>query len=320
MKMKISLLEPLNVPEAVIRELSSDMIKMGHEFVYNDAKTTDLHELANRSCDSEIIMIANNPYPDEIILAAQKLKMLSVAFTGIDHIGLDACKQLGVTVCNCAGYSNETVAELVVGLTIGVMRNITTADYAARSGKNSSGLTGREIRGKTVGIIGTGRIGIYTASLFQAFGANVLGYSRHESEEAKARGIQYTSLDELLKNSDIVSLHMPFTEETRGFFGKDKFDLMKKSAVFINCARGAIVDNVALADALNRGTIAGAGVDVFDMEPPLPADYPLLHARNILLTPHIAFASEESMIRRATIAFQNVYAYLQGTPENICRF
>ncbi|MCI1965714.1 MAG: 2-hydroxyacid dehydrogenase [Oscillospiraceae bacterium] len=318
--MKISLLEPLGVPESVIRQLSSELTKAGHTFVYYDKKTTDQKELAQRSKDSDIVMIANNPYPDEVVEAAEKLKMLAVAFTGIDHVGLAACKKKGVTVCNCAGYSNETVAELAVGLAIGVLRHILPADSAARTGKTSAGLTGREICGRTVGIVGTGRIGTRTARLFGAFGANLLGYARHESEEAKAAGVRFVGLEELLKSSDIVSLHLPLTDETRKCFGKNKFDLMKPGAIFLNCARGAIVDNDALADALNNGEIAGAGVDVFDTEPPIPENDPLLHAKNILLTPHIAFASEESMLRRAKIEFENVRAYLAGNPENICKF
>lgn len=317
--MKISLLEPLGVPKDVIRELSAPLTKAGHEFVYYDTKTTDKKELAERSKDSDIVMIANNPYPDEAVEAAENLKMLAVAFTGIDHVGLAACKKKGVTVCNCAGYSNETVAELAVGLAIGVLRHIRRADEAARTGGTSAGLTGREICGRTVGIVGTGRIGVRTAQIFKAFGANLLGFARHESEAAKAAGIQFVGLEELLRSSDIVSLHLPLTDETRKIFGAKQFAQMKSGAIFLNCARGAIVDNQALAEALNSGKLAGAGVDVFDMEPPIPKDYPLLNAKNILLTPHVAFASEESMLRRAKIEFDNVAAYLAGTPKNVCK-
>ena len=129
----------------------------------------------------------------------------------------------------------------------------------------------------------------------------------------------YVSLEELLRESDIVSLHTPSNAATRGMIGAEQIALMKPDALFINCARGPIVDSRALADALNEGRIAGAGIDVFGAEPPIPADEPLLHAKNALLTPHIAFASEESMVRRARIAFSNVYAYLKGAPENLCR-
>jgi phosphoglycerate dehydrogenase-like enzyme len=126
------------------------------------------------------------------------------------------------------------------------------------------------------------------------------------------------SLDALLKDSDIVSLHLPNNASTRKMFTAEKFAEMPEDSVFINCARGAIVDNDALADALNSGHLAGAGIDVFDMEPPLPESYKLIHAKNVVLTPHVGFLTEEAMQRRAAIEFQNVYAWLDGKPENVC--
>jgi D-3-phosphoglycerate dehydrogenase len=211
------------------------------------------------------------------------------------------------------------VAELVLGMTIQVMRKVSDCDAAVRQGKTSAGLAGTEIAGKTVGIIGCGQIGFRTAKLFQAFGAKVLACARHEREEVKAAGISYTDLDTLLAESDIVSLHTPSNPETKGMISGEKLARMKPTAIFINCARGPIVDNQALAQALNEGKIAGAAIDVFDMEPPLPEDYPLLHAKNALLTPHVAFLTQESMLRRARIEFDNVSAYLSGTPANICK-
>ena len=316
--MKISLLEPLGVSEELIRELSAPIIERGHEFVCYPAKTTDPEELKKRSEGCEVVMIANNPYPGEVVKAADQLKLLNVAFTGIDHVGLDACREKGVTVCNAANYSNETVAELVIGMTIHLLRKITEAEKAVRSGGTSAGLAGREIAGRTVGIIGTGRIGLITAKLFLAFGAKVIAYSRTVKPEAEALGIEYVSLEELMRRSDIVSLHTPNNASTRGMIGRDLFALMKPTALFINCARGPIIDSRALADALNEGRIAGAGIDVFDKEPPLGDNEPLLHAKNCLLTPHVAFLSEEAMIRRARIAFRNTLAYLDGKPENVC--
>ena len=191
---------------------------------------------------------------------------------------------------------------------------------AVRSGATSNGLTGMEIRDKIVGIVGCGRIGIQTAKLFQAFGTRVLAYARHEKEEWEKEGIHASSMDELLAKSDIVSIHLPLNNETKGFLGKDKIEKMKRGSILINCARGPIVDNGALAIALQEGKIAGAAVDVFDMEPPIPADYPLSHAPNTLLTSHIAFLTRESMERRAEIEFRNVYKYVQGMPDNVCAF
>lgn len=318
--MKISLLEPLGVPAEEIERLSKTLTDMGNEFTYYDTKTTDVEELKRRSQGQDIVMIANNPYPDEVVRAADSLKMIAVAFTGIDHVGLDACKERGIEVRNCAGYSNETVAELVIGLTLGLMRFSLAADEATRNGKTSAGLCGTEIAGKKVGIIGCGKIGFRTAKLFQAFGAEVMAYQRTQDPVLEENGIHQVDLDTLLAQSDIVSLHTPLNPSTKGFFGADKIAKMKKNAIFINCARGPIVDNEALADALNNDRIAGAGIDVFDMEPPIPADYCLLQAKNTLLAPHIAFLSEESMVRRAIIEFDNVAAYLNGEEKNICKF
>lgn len=317
--MKISLLEPIGIDKALMDELSAPLIEKGHEFIFYDNKTTDTEELYNRAKDRDIVMIANNPLPDSVIERCEKIKMLDVAFTGIDHVGQKACKEKGVVICNAAGYSNETVSELAVGMAINLLRKINAGDKAVREGKTlaSAGLMGTELGTKTVGIIGTGRIGIMTAKLFKAFGCRVLGYSRTKKEEAVQAGIEYTELDELLKISDIVSLHVPSTAETKGFLSRERISLMKQTAILINCARGAVVDNEALAEALNADKIAGAAIDVFDMEPPIPADYPLLNAKNTLLTPHVAFASKESMIRRAHIVFDNLYAYLDGRPVNV---
>lgn len=316
-KMKISLLEPLGVSDDVIENLAARMKEMGHTFVYYKDKTTDVEELKRRSVDSDIIMIANNPYPAEVIEAAVNLKMIAVAFTGVDHVDQAACKARGIMICNAAGYSNETVAELVLGMAVAALRNVNEADDRVRNGGTSAGIGGREICGRTVGIIGLGQIGMRCAELFQAFGAKIIAYNRSQSKKAIDSGIEYKTLDEVLTDSDIISLNLPLNEETRGFLSADKIAKMKQDAVFINCARGPIVDNAALAKALNENKLGFACVDVYDEEPPLPAEYPLLHAKNTLLTPHQAFISEESMIRRAGIVFDNVYGYLSGAPINI---
>ena len=317
--MNIALLEPLGIPGKTIDELAAPLKAAGHEFVYFDTKTTDADELTRRSAGAEIVMIANNPYPAEVIEASDALKMIAVAFTGIDHVALDACRARGIEVRNCAGYSDISVAELALGLTIDVLRKVVAADGAVRKGETSAGLMGTEIFGKTVGIIGCGKIGCATGRLFRTLGARVLGYSRDEHPEAAAAGIEQVPLDTLLNQADIVSLHLPSNESTRKSFGADQISQMKDGAILINCARGAIVDNDALADALNAGKLAGAGIDVFDMEPPIPADYPLVNAANCVFTPHVAFLTRESMERRAIIEFENVLAYTEGRSQNICQ-
>lgn len=317
--MKIALLEPLGVQTEMIEELSAPIKAAGHEFIYYSEKTTEVEELKRRSAGCDIVMIANNSYPDEVVRACPQLKMLDVAFTGIDHVGLDACRERGVTVCNAANYSNQTVAELVIGMTISLLRKLPVGDERVRHGGTSAGLCGKEICGRTVGVIGLGRIGMIVAKLFLAFGAKVMAYDPYQNPKAEAMGVIYAPLEEVVRASDIVTLHMPNMPSTRGMISREVLSMMKPTAILINCARGPIVDNAALADILNEGRIAGAAVDVFDMEPPIPSDYPLLHAQNILLTPHVAFLSEESMARRAVIVFDNLTAYLSGNPQNVCK-
>ena len=316
--MNIALLEPLGVPAETIDELSRPLIETGHNFTYYDTKTTAAAELARRSAGADVVMIANNPYPAEAFDGADALKMIAVAFTGIDHVALDVCRERGIEVRNCAGYSDVSVAELTLGLTIDVLRKVAEGNTAVRAGQTSAGLMGREICGKTVGIVGTGHIGVTAGKLFRAFGARVLGYARHEHPEATEAGIEMVGLDELLAQSDIVSLHLPLNDSTRKSFGAQQIAQMKDGAVLINCARGAIVDNDALADALNAGKVAGASIDVFDMEPPIPASYALTQAKNCIFTPHVAFLTEEAMQRRAKIEFDNVLAYVEGRAQNVC--
>ena len=315
--MKISLLEPLSVAEEIIEEYGRKLRLEGHEFTYYREKTTDVEELKKRSAEQDIVMIANNPYPDEVICSADRLKMIAVAFTGIDHVG-KAAKEKGIMICNCAGYSDQTVAELVIGMVLSLYRKIPLANRAVRNGGTSVGFIGREIAGKQVGIIGCGKIGYRTAKLFQAFGAKILVNELAERTEWKEEGLLFADLDTLMRESDIISIHLPLIDSTRGFISREKIALMKRDAILINCARGPIVDNYALAQALKAGKIAGAGVDVFDVEPPIPAEYDLMHVDRVIVTPHIAFFSQESMLRRVEIAFANVDAFLGGRPQNVC--
>ena len=317
--MIIKLLEPLRVPETLIEELAAPLKEAGHEFVYYDEKTTDVDELAKRSEDADIVIIANNPYPKEAFVNAENLKLIDVAFTGVDHVDQAAAKEQDVQIANAAGYSNTAVAELVIGLTLDVYRGISFGNDSIQQGEDVVLYQGNEIRGKTVGIIGTGSIGLETAKLFKAFGVNLIGYNRSERDEAKELGLEYVSLDELMAQSDIISLHLPLNDETKNTLSRKKLEMMKESAVLINAARGPIVDNDALAELLNEGKIAGAGIDVFDMEPPIPADYPLLNAKNAVLTPHVAYLTDESMVARAHIAFDNVEKFIEGNPQNIIK-
>lgn len=315
--MKIALLEPLRVPESRIHELAQPLIDAGHQFTYYPEKTTDPNELYERSKDADIVMIANNPYPAEVIEKLEKTKFINVAFTGYDHVDSKASKDKGIAIANASGYATTAVAELALGLTLDLFRAISTGNDDIHKVDFPGPFQGREIKGKTVGIVGTGHIGLETAKLFKAFGAKLIGYNRSEKQEAKDLGIDLVDLDELLSQSDIVSVHLPLNGETKHLLNKEKLSLMKESAVIINVARGPIIDDAALTDLLNEGKIAGAGIDVFDGEPPLPADYPLLAAKNAILTPHVGFLSDEAMALRAEIAFENTRAFIEGNPKNI---
>lgn len=315
--MHIVVIEPLGVEQSLIDELKQPLLDAGHTFVYHTTRVTDTPTLIERGKDADILVVANLPLPAEVIDGCPKLQMIAVAFTGVDHIALDACKARGIKVSNAAGYSTNAVAELAFGLMLSLYRYIPTCDERARTGGTKDGLVGPELQGKTLGIVGTGAIGSRVAEIAKVFGMHVLAYSRTVKPALEAQGVQYVPLDELLRESDIVSLHVPSNAETRGMIGKEQIALMKPTALLINTARGPVVDNAALAEALNDEKIAGAGLDVFDMEPPLPADYPILHAKHTVLTPHVAFATKEAMIKRAHITFENVTSYLDGHQINV---
>ena len=314
--MKIVLIQDLNVEENLIIDYKNKIENMGHKFEYFLDEQIDEKNILDRTKDADIIMIANSRLKDEHIKYMKNLKYINVAFTGVDHLDKEEIQKRNIVVTNVKSYSDICVSELIIGLTISLMRDIKNMDIKIRKQKTHEGFKGSEIRGKNVAIIGMGNIGFETAKLFEAFGANIYYYSRNEKEYAKNRGYIYKSFKEVLKLADIVSVNLPLTRETKNFFGKEEFDLMKKEAVFINCARGPIVNEDDLIDALEKGKIKAAGVDVFDKEPPLKKDDKILKCKNLILTPHIAYFTKESMQRRAHIVFDNLIAYLNGQIKN----
>ena len=311
--MKISLIDPLEVKESYIEEQKEKLEKLGHDFTYYKKSAKDDDEKIARLKDADIAIITNKPVSRKVI-ENTNLELIDVAFTGVDHVDLEACKEKGIKVLNASGYSDDSVAELVIGLTIGVLRKFDKNNENIFEGK-SNPLLGSLIKGKTFGVIGTGHIGKKLIELLQVFGCKIIAFSRTEKDDIKALGVKYVDLKTLLKEADIVSLHIPNNKETKHFLGKEELDLMKEGAVLINCARGAVVDNDYLAKLLNEDKLR-AGIDVFDMEPPLPADYPLRNAKNVLLTNHVAFYTEEAMQIRADIVFDNLYSYLDGKIKN----
>ena len=314
--MKIVILESLSINKAEFEKVISPLEDRGHQIVVYDDKV-DEETLKLRVKDADVLVIANMPISAQVIEAAEKLKYIAVAFTGVDHVDLDKCKEKNIKVSNAAGYSNNSVAELAFGLMISLLRKILILDDVIREGGTKTGYGQFDLKGKILGVLGTGEIGSVVAEIGLAFGCNVIAYNRSESADLICKGVKYLSLEEVLKNSDIVTIHMPLTSETKNLINKNMLGLMKDTAFLINTARGPIIDNNALAKALEEGVIAGAGIDVFDMEPPIPMDYPLLDAPNTILVPHIAFATEEAMVRRAEITIRNIISWENNKQENI---
>lgn len=311
--MKIVLLEGLGVSDAVIDRHARRLEEIGHSFAAYP-KNADVQVQIERSRDADVLMLANMPLAAQVLEEAKSLKFIDVAFTGVDHIPVAEAKRRGIAVSNASGYATQAVAELCISFMIHLLRNVDRTQERCRSGGTKDGLVGNLLCGKTVGIVGAGAIGKRVAALCRAFGCSVLAFSRSAVSDPAIDA--QVSLDELLQRADIVSLHCPLTEQTRGMIGREQLAQMQRHAILINTARGGVVDSVALAEALERGEIAGAACDVFETEPPLPTDHPLLHSPNTIVTPHIAFASVESMEQRAEIVFDNLYAWLEGRQIN----
>lgn len=315
--MKVVVLESLGISDEAFDTLSKPLTASGHELiVYSDGKLDD-ETIKTRIKEAEVLVLANTALSGEVIEVAENLKYISIAFTGFNHIDLEKCKQRGIKVSNAAGYSTNSVAELTFGLIIALLRNIVPLDAVTREQGTKSGYRQLDLKGKTLGVLGTGDIGSAVAQLGLAFGCKVIAYNRSEKPALISQGVDYKSLDEVLKSSDIVSLHLPLTAETKNLINKDKLALMKNSSLLINTAIGPVVDHDALAAALHKGEIAGAGLDRVEMEPPVPADYPILDAPNTVLVPHIGFSTAEAMVRRAEITFDNIVKWEKGQQENI---
>ena len=309
--MNIVCAEPLGISQEHFEELKKGFAAQGHHFTYYLDRKENAESLVARMKEADIVVISNIKLPAAVLEQCPRLQYLSVAFTGLDHIDLAYCQEHNIAVQNAAGYSTVAVSELAVGLMLDVLRHITALDAATRQGGTKGAFLGRELHGKTVGVVGTGAIGTATIKLLQAFGCKVIAYNRSEHEEVKRLGVAYTDLDSLMRQSDIVTLHVPMTAETHHLISRERIAMMKPTAILINTARGNVVDIPALAEALTEGRIAGAGIDVYEAEPPLPTEHPLLHAPNCVCVPHIAFASREAFDIRADIVFDHVCNYLK---------
>ena len=272
--MNIVCVESLGISRERFESLKAHYSAMGHDFTYYMDRREDEATLADRMREADVAVISNIKLPADVLAQCPKLRYLSVAFTGLDHIDLAYCREHGIKVQNAAGYSTTAVSELAVGMMLDLLRNIVTLNEKIRQGGSRGTFLGRELRGKTVGIVGTGA-------------------------------------NDLLRQSDIVSLHVPLCDETRGLIGERELSLMKPTAMLVNTARGPVCDIAAVGRALIESRIAGAAFDVFEHEPPLPIDHLLLSTNRCLVTPHVAFATEESFAARADIVFGHVDEWLK---------
>ncbi|NJE26851.1 3-phosphoglycerate dehydrogenase [Thermococcus sp. MV5] len=298
---------------APLHEKAIDVLKnAGLEVVYEEYPNQDrLKELVK---DVSGIIVRSKPkVTKEIIDAAPNLKVIARAGVGLDNIDVEYAKSKGIEVVNSPGASSRSVAELAVALMFNVARKVAFADRKMREGvwakKQSMGF---ELEGKTLGIIGFGRIGYNVGKIAKTIGMNILLYDVYKNyERAKEIGAEFVELEYLLKNSDVITIHVPLLESTYHLINEEKLKLMKPTAVLINTSRGPIIDTNALVKALEEGWIAGAGLDVFEEEP-LPKDHPLTKFDNVVLTPHIGASTVEAQARAGIEVAEKVVKVLKG--------
>lgn len=304
--MKIVAIEPIGITSEKALELKQIFKLQNVDFdVYMD-RIEDPSVLIERMYDADAVIVSNIPIREEVLSRCSKLKMLMVAFTGLDHIDLDYCKAHHIRVRNAAGYATVAVAELAVGMMLDCYRKITMLDSSIRQGGTRNNFLGRQLRGKVVGIVGTGAIGMETARLLLAFGCKVIAWSRTCRAELEAQGVRYVELEELMQQADIISVHTPLTDSTYHLISRDRLELCKPTAIVVNTARGNVVDIEAVADFLKSGRIAGAAFDVYEKEPPLMENHPLLSAPNCLLIPHVGYATREAFDIRIDICIRTL--------------
>ena len=299
-----------------MRELIAAEVPEGFDLIF--AETQDEEEKLAKAREADYILCSWTPLSGKVIEAGPRIKLIQKYGIGVDKIDLETAKRRGIPVGISAGVNSIAVAETAITLMLALYKRLCMADQSLRQGKwlKWELRTGcYELAGKTVGIIGGGAIGRAVAKRLSGFECRVLYYDlfRLPEETEKALGMTYTAMDKLLMQSDIVSLHLPLTQETRGLIGPRELALMKPSAVLINTARGGVVNELALIEALRNRTIAGAGLDVFAKEPPDP-DNPLLQMDNVVLTPHNAGGTVDTVKKVIRHSFENIIRIERGEP------
>ena len=291
--------------------LSSDVT------VYDD--TTE-QQLSERIQGADIIVTKEMSVSAEMIQKfPESVKLICEAGTGCNNIDLEAARKKGITVCNIPAYSTERVAHTAIMMILNLSSAMQVQMKMLACGNHDNFTRNLqvphvEVNGKTLGVIGAGHIGRKVIQIAQALDMNILVYTRTPREDEK--GIRYVSLEELLRNSDYVSMHCPLTESTKHMINKESLSLMKPSAFIINTSRGALIDETALIEALENGTIAGAGLDVQETEPP-EENSPLYTMDQVLLTPHMGWKGLETRQRLVSILADNIKKFMEGTPINV---
>lgn len=312
--MNIVFAEPIGLTSLQKEDFIRDIKGLGHNYQFYDSQPIDQTDLLKRTSNADVLVVSNYKVSEDVVAGSKNLKLIVVAFTGVDHIPVDVCRARGINVCNAAGYSTQAVAELTIALAIDLYRRILPFDIITRQNGTRNGFLGKELCGKTFGIIGFGAIGERVAKLAQAFGCKVIAWSRTEKQ-----GVDFVSFEQLLKDSDIVSVHLPLTNQTKGLINESSLKMMKPTAILINTARGPIVDSLALSLALQDNKVAGAAIDVYEHEPPIENSHPLLNSPNVILLPHIGFATAEAIFTRSEIVIKNIKSWFEGRIENrIC--
>lgn len=297
--------------------ISLDDIKaLGDTYIY---PLSDNAELIERISDADIVICNKTNFTADVLRHAPRLKYIGLFATGYNNIDLDYCNAHGITVCNVPGYSTEAVAQHTIAFILALVNRVGEYNETVKQGDWVKSQTFSyfplpllELNGKTLGIVGYGSIGRRVADIARAFGMRVLVHNRRAVND---NSVTQVDLDTLLRESDFVSMHCPLNEDSRGMMNADAFAKMKKGAYFINTARGPLIDENALYDALVSGKLAGAGVDVLCTEPMTP-ECPLLNAPNCFITPHIAWAGVETRRRLIKIVAKNIECFLNGNPQN----
>ena len=301
-------------------DLSWEPIEALGELTVYDRTPADA--VAERIGDAEIVFTNKTPITRETLDACPNVKCISVLATGYNVVDCAAAREKGIPVCNVPTYGTASVAQFAIALLLEVCHHVAHHDKAVHEGRWESNPDWCfwdypliELAGKTMGIIGLGRIGRATAGIAKAMGMKVIAYDSSVTDEGKAVA-EYTELDTLLKDSDVIVLHCPLFPETKGIINKDSIAEMKDGVIIINNSRGPLVVEQDLADALNSGKLAAAGLDVVSTEP-IKGDNPLLKAKNCIITPHISWAPKESRQRIMDISADNIKAFMEGKPINV---